>query len=286
MSQTITTTNNQLIYDSVKIFLDKIYEESYQIGYGRYNIQKCVEDIRQYELNIVNNTPFGKWNDMGFLVKRLYAMVTGKRFVRKILMAENNRELLINLSNSAAILLLIFSPNIRSIDVLSKYLAWAIPYNPNATRGVDEVLKVWKDFDFSQYLFKRFNSSRNFHNKAFYSTTIVMNVLINKNYGILKALLAAQFNETCWDDAKKIEAVKNIFNIITLPDGTINAIMLTKILQFFTRHNNIIAQNIDDENIVEQQRTIIRSFNNIKILGLIKTMPESMWDSVIAANIK
>lgn len=283
MSQTITTANNQLIYDSVKTFLDKIYEESYQIDYGGYDIRKCVEYIRLYELRI-NNISFDKWSDMDFLVKRLYAMVTGKRFVRKTLMAENNRELLINLSNSAAILLLIFSPNVRSIDALSKY--WAIPYNPNATRGVDEVLKVWKDFDFSQYLFKRFNSSRNFHNKAFYSTTIVMNVLIDKNYGVLKALLAAQFNETCWDDAKKIEAVKNIFNIITLPDGTINAIMLTKILQFFTRHNNIIAQNIDDENIVEQQRTIIRSFNNIKILGLIKTMPESMWDSLIAANIE
>lgn len=283
MSQTITTANNQLIYDSVKTFLDKIYEESYLIDYGGYDIRKCVEYIRLYELRI-NNILFDKWSDMDFLVKRLYAMVTGKRFVRKTLMAENNRELLINLSNSAAILLLIFSPNVRSIDTLSKY--WAIPHSPNATRSVDEVLKLWQDFDFSQYLFKRFNSSRNFHNKAFYSTTIVMNVLVDKNYGILKALLAAQFNETCWDDTKKIEAIKNIFSFITLPDGTINARMLTKILQFFTRHNNIIVQNIDDENIVEQQRTIIRSFNNIKILGLIKTMPESMWDSVIAANIE
>lgn len=271
-----------IIYDNVRNFLDRIDEKSYQIEFGGHYIRKGIETVKQYEAHINNNLPFKKSNNVYFIVERLYTMVTGKHFRRKAIMAENNRELFANLTNSAILLLLMSNFNVRFANAFTGYSE--IPHIPTATSGVNEVLKSWQDFDFPQYFYRSANNMLRFSDKTLYSHTI-RNKFIREDYSILKLLLAAQFSEIRWADDKKIAIVKDIFNNLTLQDGTIDAKTLTKILQFFTRHNNIIDQNVDYLNLVKQQKTIIKGFANIKILEQVKTMPASMLDSIVMANI-
>lgn len=271
-----------IVYNNVKNFLDRIDEKSYQIEFGGYYIKKGIETVKQYETHINNNLPFKKSNNVYFIVERLYTMVTGKRFRRKAIMVENNRELLANLTNSAVLLLLMSNFNVRFANAFTDYSE--IPHIPTATSGVDEVLELWQDFDFPQYIYRYANNVLRFSDKMLYSPAI-RNKFMREDYGVLKLLLAAQFSEIRWADDKKIAVVKDIFNNITLQDGTIDVKTLTKILQFFTRHNNIIDQNVDYLNLVKQQKTIIKGFANIKILEQVKTMPASMLDSIVMANI-
>lgn len=276
--------NKPIIYSNIKNFLDRIDEKSYQIEFefDGYYIRKNIETVKQYETHINNNLPFKKSNNVYFLVERLYTMVTGKRFRRKAIMAENNRELLVNLTNSAILLLLMSNFNVRFANAFTDYSE--IPHIPTATSCVNEVLKLWQDFDFPQYFYRSANNKLRFGAKTLYSPAI-RNKFMKEDYGVLKLLLAAQFSEICWVDNKRIAVVKDIFNHITLQDGTIDVKTLTKILQFFTRHNNIIDKNVDHLTLMKQQKTFINAFANIKILEQVKTMPTSMWDSVIMANI-
>lgn len=273
--------NKPIIYNNIKNFLDRIDEKSYQIEFGGYYIRKGIEIVKQYETHINNNLPFKKSNNVYFIVERLYAIVTGKHFQRKAIMAEKNRELLANLTNSAILLLLMSNFNVRFANVFTDYSE--IPHIPTATSGVNEVLKLWQDFDFPQYIYRCANNVLRFSDKMLYLPAI-RNKFMRENYGVLKLLLAAQFSEIRWADDKKIAIVKDIFNNLMLQDGTIDVKTLTKILQFFTRHNNIIDQNVDYPNLVKQQKTIIKGFSNIKILEQVKTMPTSMWDSIVMAN--
>lgn len=271
-----------IVYNNVKNFLDRIDEKSYQIEFGGYYIKKGIETVKQYETHINNNLPFKKSNNVYFIVERLYTMVTGKRFRRKAIMVENNRELLANLTNSAVLLLLMSNFNVRFANAFTDYSE--IPHIPTATSGVNEVLKLWQDLDFPQYFYRSVNNMLRFSDKILYSPAI-RNKFMREDYGVLKLLLAAQFSEIRWADDKKIAVVKDIFNNLTLQDGTIDVKTLTKILQFFTRHNNIIDQNVDNLNLMKQQKTIIKGFANIKILEQVKTMPASMLDSIVMANI-
>lgn len=271
-----------IIYDNVRNFLDRIDEKSYQIEFGGYCIKKGIEIVKQYETHINNNLPFKKSNNVYFIVERLYTMVTGKRFRRKAVTLINNRELLANLTNSAILLLLMSNFNVRFANAFTDYSE--IPHIPTATSGVNEVLELWQDFDFPQYIYRYANNVLRFSDKMLYSPAI-KNKFMREDYSILKLLLAAQFSEIRWADDKKIAIVKDIFNNITLSNGTIDVKTLTKILQFFTQHNNIIDQNVDYLNLVKQQKTIIKGFSNIKILEQVKTMPASMLDSIVMANI-
>lgn len=240
-----------------------------------------IEVIRQYEAHIKNNEPFKKSNSVDFLVKRLYAMTTGERFQRKILMAENNRELLVNLANSSALLLLMSNFNVRFANAFTGEPT--TPYLPDLTRGVDEVLKLWQDFTFPQHVTFTPDDVCYFRDKPFYWID-VKNHFMGQKYGVLKLLLMAQYSEIGWNHAKKIEVVQTIFNNITLENGEVDIIMLTKILRFLTQCNNIILSNINDDDIVKTQRTIIRTLVKTNISEL-KNMPESMWSSIIMTNV-
>lgn len=271
-----------IVYNNIKNFLDRIDEKSYQIEFGGYYIRKGIETVKQYEAHINNNLPFKKSNNVYFIVERLYTMVTGKHFRRKAIMAENNRELLANLTNSAVLLLLMSNFNVRFTNAFTDYSE--IPHIPTATSGVNEVLELWQDFYFPQYFYRSANNMLRFSDKMLYSP-VIRNKFMREDYGVLKLLLTAQFSEIRWADDKKIAIVKDIFNNLMLQDGTIDVKTLTKILQFFTQHNNIIDQNVDYLNLVKQQKTIIKGFSNIKILEQVKTMPASMLDSIVMANI-
>lgn len=240
-----------------------------------------IEAIRQYEAHIKNNEPFKKSNSVDFLVKRLYAMTTGERFQRKTLMAENNRKLLVNLANSAALLLLMSNFNARFANAFTGEPT--TPYLPDLTRGVDEVLKLWQDFTFPQHITFAPDDVCYFRDRPFYRID-VKNHFMAQKYGVLKLLLIAQYSEIGWNHAKKIEVVQTIFNNITSENGEVDIIMLTKILRFFTQCNNIILSNINDDDIVKTQRTIIRTLVKTNISEL-KNMPESVWSSIIMANV-
>lgn len=277
-------SDKTIIYDNVKNFLNKINEKSYETDYGGYFVRKGIESVRQYEKYVNNNMCFEKSKDIDLLVKRLYTATTGKRFIRKTLIAEDNRELLTNLVNSAILLLLMSNFRIRFANVFTNYAA--TPYVPNLTRGVGELLKQWQEISFPQYAIIRSTSNMlHFNDKTPYSI-IVRDKFMREDYGLLKLLLAAQFSEINWTNDKEIAIVRTIFNNITLQDGTVDVETLIKILKYFTRHNNIITQNIDDINIINNERKFIINFaNNINILvEQLKIMPESMLDSVVIAN--
>lgn len=281
MNQNIS---NNIIYSNIKGFLERFDEKTYQMGFGESFARDGIEAIRQYEAHIKNNEPFKKSNSVDFLVKRLYAMTTGERFQRKTLMAKNNRELLVNLANSSALLLLMSNFNVRFANAFTGEST--TPYIPDLTRGVGELLKQWQEISFPQYVIIRSTSNMlHFNDKTPYSI-IVRDKFMREDYGLLKLLLAAQFSEINWTNDKEIAIVRTIFNNITLQDGTVDVETLIKILKYFTRHNNIIVQNIDDINIMNNERKFIINFaNNINILvEQLKTMPESMLDSIVVAN--
>lgn len=114
-------SDKTIIYGNVKNFLDKIDEKSYETDYGGYFVRKGVESVRQYETYVNNNMCFEKPKDIALLVKRLYTATTGKRFIRKTLIAEGNRELLTNITNSAILLLLMSNFRIRFANVFTSY---------------------------------------------------------------------------------------------------------------------------------------------------------------------
>lgn len=277
MSQNIS---NNILYGNIKSFLERFDEKSYQMGFCGGAARNDIETIRQYEAHIKNKESFKKSNSVDFLVKRLYVITTGKRFRRKDLMVENNRELLVNLANSSVLLLLMSNFNVRFANAFTGEPT--TPYIPDLTRGVDEVLKLWEDFTFPQHVTFTPNDVCYFRDKTFYKID-AKNYFMAQKYGVLKLLLMAQYSEIGWNNAKKIKAVQTIFNNITSENGEVDIIMLTKILRFFTQCNNIILSNINDDNIVKQQRTIIRNLVKNNILEL-KNMPESMWGSIIVAN--
>lgn len=278
MSQNIS---NNIIYSNIKSFLERFDEKTYQMGFEGKFPRDGIEVIRQYEAHIKNNESFKKSNSVDFLVKRLYAMTTGERFQRKTLMAENNRELLVNLANSATLLLLMSNFNVRFANAFTGEPT--TPYLPDLTRGVDEVLKLWQDFTFPQHITFTPDDVCYFRDRPFYRID-VKNHFMAQKYGVLKLLLMAQYSEIGWNHAKKIEVVQTIFNNITSENGEVDIIMLTKILRFFTQCNNIILSNINDDDIVKTQRIIIRTLVKTDISEL-KTMPESVWSSIIMANV-
>lgn len=281
MSQNNTTISQPIIYNNIESFLERFDEKSYQMGFGGEAARNRIEIIRQYETHIKNKELFKKSNSVDFLVKRLYIMTTGERFQRKDLMAENNRELLVNLANSSVLLLLMSNFNVRFANAFTGEPT--TPYIPDLTRGVDEVLKAWKDFTFPQHVTFTPNDVCYFRDKTFYKID-AKNYFMAQKYGVLKLLLLAQYSEIGWNNAKKIEVVQTIFNNITSENGELDIIMLTKILRFFTQCNNIILSNINDDDIVKTQRTIIRTLVKTNISEL-KTMPESMWSSIIMTNV-
>lgn len=272
--------SDNILYGNVKSFLARFDEKSYQMGFDKTFVQRELANINQYEAHVKNDESFKKSNGVDFLVKRLYAFTTGRHYKRKTLWSENSRQLLINLANSAVLLLLMSKFKVRFANVSASVLE--TPYVPDLTRGVDELLNLWPDFTFPQHVVYAPNNGGYFRNTTFYKIDI-KNYFMLQKYGILKLLLAAQFSEIRWDNAKKIDTVQTIFDKITLENGKVDITMLAKILQFLTGCNNNILQNIDDDNIVQTQRKIIRTFANNNILEL-KTMPQSMWESIIIAN--
>lgn len=272
--------SDNILYGNVKSFLARFDEKSYQMGFDKTFVQRELANINQYEAHVKNDESFKKSNSVDFLVKRLYAFTTGRHYKRKTLWSENSRQLLINLANSAVLLLLMSKFKVRFANVSASVLE--TPYVPDLTRGVDELLNLWPDFTFPQHVVYAPNNGGYFRNTTFYKIDI-KNYFMLQKYGILKLLLAAQFSEIRWDNAKKIDTVQTIFDKITLENGEVDITMLAKILQFLTTCNNNILQNIDDDNIVQTQRRIIRTFANNNILEL-KTMPQSMWESIIIAN--
>ena len=273
--------SNSILYNNIKSFLERLGEKTYQMGFGGSFARDGIKAIRQYEAHIKNNESFKKSNSVDFLVKRLYAMTTGERFQRKTLMAENNRELLVNLANSSVLLLLMSNFNVRFANAFTGEPT--TPYIPDLTRGVDEVLKLWQDFTFPQHVTFTPNDVCYFRDRPFYRID-VKNYFMAQKYGVLKLLLMAQYSEIGWNNARKIAAVQTIFNNITSENGEVDIIMLTKILRFFTQCNNIILSNINDDDIVKTQRTIIRTLVKTDISEL-KTIPESMWSSIIMSNV-
>lgn len=277
MNQNIS---NSILYNNIKSFLERFDEKSYQMGFDKTFVQRELANINQYEIHVKNDEPFKKSNGVDFLVKRLYTFTTGERYKRKTLWAENSRQLLTNLANSAVLLLLMSKFNVRFANVSASVLE--TPYVPDLTRGVDELLNLWPDLTFPQHVVYAPNNGGYFRNTTFYKIDI-KNYFMLQKYGVLKLLLAAQFSEIRWDNAKKIDTVQTIFDKITLENGEVDITMLAKILQFLTQCNSNIIQNVDDDNIYQTQRRIIRTFSNNNILEL-KTMPQSMWGSIIVAN--
>lgn len=276
----VQNISDNILYDNIKSFLARFDEKSYQMGFDKGFVQRELANINQYETHVKNDEPFKKSNGVDFLVKRLYAFTTAKHYKRKTLWTENSCQLLTNLANSAVLLLLMSNFNVRFANVSASVLE--TPYVPDLTRGVDELLNLWPDFTFPQHIVYAPNNGGYFRKKTFYHIDI-KNYFMLQKYGILKLLLAAQFSEIYWNNAKKIDTVKIIFDKITLENGEVDITMLAKILQFLTQCNINILQNIDDDNILQTQRRIIRTFVNNDILEL-KTMPQSMWESIIIAN--
>lgn len=276
----VQNISDNILHGSIKSFLARFDEKSYQMGFDKTFVQRELANINQYETHVKNGEPFKKSNGVDFLVKRLYTFTTGERYKRKTLWAENSRQLLTNLANSAVLLLLMSKFKVRFANVSASVLE--TPHVPDLTRGVDELLNLWPDFTFPQHVVYTPNNGGYFRNKTFYKIDI-KNYFMLQKYGVLKLLLAAQFSEIRWDNAKKIDTVQTIFDKITLENGEVDITMLAKILQFLTQCNSNIIQNVDDDNIYQTQRRIIRTFANNDILEL-KTMPQSMWGSIIVAN--
>ena len=278
-------SDKTIIYDSVNNFLTKFSKASEQMLYGQYVVNEWIKTIRQYEAyanNIDHNKPLEDYNSMEYLVKRLYIMTTGKQFRHKSLAGANNRQLLTNLTNSAIILL--FMSNFREhfADVLN--IRMMTLHVPNLTRGVDEILELWQDFSFPQYVVWPVYYTGYLKDKTLF-TTEIKEKFMNEDYGLLKLLLTSQFSEIRWNSVQKIEAVKTIFSNITQQNGEVDIVMLLKILRFLTRHNSIILLNDDNRSIKRREMKIIKSLANNNMLDQLKTMPESVWDSVVTTDV-
>lgn len=278
-------SNKTIIYDSINNFLAKFSKVSEQMPYAQYVVKDWIKAIRQYEdyaNNIDSNKPLENYNSMAYLVKRLYIMTTGKQFRHKSLMGVNNRQLLTNLTNSAIILL--FMTNFREhfADVLN--IRMMTPHVPNLTRGVDEILNMWQDFNLPQYTVWPPYYVAWLRDKTLF-TTDVKEKFMNENYGLLKLLLASQYSEIRWNSVQKIEAVQTIFSNITPQDGEVDIVLLLKIFRFLTKHNSVLLLNDDNRGIKRREMKIIKSIANNNMLDQLKTMPESVWDSVVTTAI-
>lgn len=278
-------SNKTIIYDSVNNFLAKFSKVSEQMPYGQYVVKDWIKAIRQYEdyaNNIDHNKPLENYNSMGYLVKRLYIMTTGKQFRHKSLMGVNNRQLLTNLTNSAIILL--FMTNFREhfADVLN--IRMMTPHVPNLTRGVDEILNSWQDFNLPQYTVWPPYYVAWLRDKTLF-TTDVKEKFMNEDYGLLKLLLASQYSEIRWNSVQKIEAVQTIFSNIPSQDGEVDITLLLKIFRFLTKHNSVLLLNDDNRGVKRREMKIIKSIANNNMLDQLKTMPESVWDSIVTTTI-
>lgn len=257
---------------------------------------RIINDYVTYAENIDTAQPLKDYNSLEYVVKRLYIMVTGKQFKHKSLKNPKNRELLVKLTNSAILLLFMSDFREHFADVLNTRMM--TPYVPNLIQGVDTVLAAWQEFNLPQYTIYPEQYSSPIIDKTLF-TTAIKDKFMYENYGILKLLLASQYCRIHWNSEQKIEAVQTIFDNITQNNTTsnpvtdsqnaesnsINFTMLTKILKFLTKHNTILFRNEFNRSIIRKEMQIIKSVSNKNILNQLKTMPESMWDSIITTNI-